>query len=164
MSNSDCNFLERGGRWVLGQFVMMTAVILLAVVFRGDWSHRWAVILGGGLFSLGGVFGLAGVAVLGLNRTPFPKPHAHSDFVQHGIYARVRHPLYDSVMLSSLGWALIWQSWASLVVALAQIPFFVAKSRREERWLREKFQDYADYANRVPRFIPKLWQSSSKHL
>jgi protein-S-isoprenylcysteine O-methyltransferase Ste14 len=76
--------------------------------------------------------------------------------VQRGIYARVRHPLYTSVMLASLGWALIWQSGSSLLAALALVPFFHAKARREERWLCETFPDYADYASRVPRFIPRL--------
>lgn len=150
-------FLERGGGWVVAQSVLMTTVILLAVVFHGDWTRTWLMVLGGGLFVLGGVFGIAGVAVLGRNRTPFPKPRAHSDFVQHGIYARVRHPLYSSVMLASPGWALIWQSWPALVVALALIPFFVAKTRREEHWLRVRFPDYVDYEKRVPPFLPRIW-------
>ncbi len=97
-------FLERGGGWVVAQSLLMTAVILLAVVFHGDWTRTWLTVLGGGLFALGGVFGIAGVAVLGRNRTLFPKPRAHSGFVQRGIYARVRHPLYSSVMLALPGW------------------------------------------------------------
>jgi protein-S-isoprenylcysteine O-methyltransferase Ste14 len=108
------------------------------------------------LFGVGGYFGIAGVFVLGKNRTPFPQPRAGSELVQHGIYARVRHPLYTSVMLASLGWALIWQSVAAFVAALTLIPFFLAKARREERWLREQFPGYADYERRVPRFVPGL--------
>jgi protein-S-isoprenylcysteine O-methyltransferase Ste14 len=149
-------FLERGGAWVLAQFVLLTAVILLGAMFHGDWTRVWLIAAGSGLFALGGVFGIAGVAVLGRNRTPFPQPRVNSEFVQRGIYARVRHPLYTSVMLASLGWALIWQSWPALIVALALIPFFAAKAHREERWLREKFSAYAGYEKRVPRFLPKL--------
>jgi protein-S-isoprenylcysteine O-methyltransferase Ste14 len=76
--------------------------------------------------------------------------------VQHGIYARVRHPLYTSVMLASLGWALIWQSWPAFFAALALLPFFHAKARREEQWLSAQFPGYPDYARRVPRFLPRL--------
>ena len=154
------SFLQRGGLWVVIQFMLMIAVIGLGVVLRGnDWGTSLPA-LGVALFGLGGVLGIAGVLVLGRNRTAFPRPRADSQLIQHGIYARVRHPLYTAVMLLSLGWALVWQSWASLAIALAQIPFFVAKARREERWLGENFPDYADYAKRVPRFIPRFWQRS----
>jgi protein-S-isoprenylcysteine O-methyltransferase Ste14 len=150
------SFRERGGAWVVVQFVFIFAVLILAVVFRGDWSRIWMTIAGAFLFVIGGWFGIAGNRALGKSRTPFPKPQESCPLIQHGIYARVRHPLYTSVMLLSLGWALIWQSWPAIVVALAQIPFFVAKARREECWLREKFPEYADYEKRVPRFVPDL--------
>lgn len=157
MSNATGNgFLARGGAWVVVQFVLMVAVIALGVLFHGNWTNVPVITTGVGLFVLGGYFGLAGVAVLGRNRTPFPRPREHSEMIVHGIYSRVRHPLYTSVILVSLGWALIWESWAASAVALALIPFFHAKARREEDWLRDKFPGYADYARRVPRFLPRL--------
>jgi len=148
-------FLARGGAWVLTQFVLMAAVIGLGVIFPGDWTRVPVMATGVGLLVAGGYFGIAGVVVLGRNRTPFPQPRAQSELVMRGIYSRVRHPLYTSVMLVSLGWALIWQSVASLAAALVLLPFFHAKARREERWLCEKFAGYADYAKRVPRFLPR---------
>ena len=148
-------FLARGGAWVVVQFALMIAVIVLGLVFPGDWT-RWSVIVAGlVLLTAGGWFGIAGVKLLGRNRTPFPQPRDDSELVQDGIYARVRHPLYTSVMLVSVGWALIWQSWPADIPALALIPFFHAKARREERWLREKFPGYAAYEKRVPRFLPR---------
>lgn len=149
-------FLARGGAWVIVQFVLMTAVIVLGVVFHGDWTRLPVIATGALLFVLGGGFGIAGVLVLGRNRTPYPQPRADSALVQRGIYARVRHPLYTSVMLASLGWALLWQSGPAFVAALGLIPFFHAKARREERWLSHRFPEYADYARRVPRFIPRI--------
>jgi protein-S-isoprenylcysteine O-methyltransferase Ste14 len=153
---SASNFATRGGAWVVAQSVLMLAVILLGVLFPGDWTRIPVIAIGGLLFIIGGYFGIAGVRVLGKNRTPFPQPREHSELIAHGIYSRVRHPLYTSVILASLGWALIWQSAASLAAALVMIPFFHAKARREERWLSEKFAGYADYARRVPRFVPAL--------
>ncbi len=149
-------FVERGGLWVLIQFVLMIAVVVLGVVLRGSGWGTPSVALGVVLFVLGGVFGIAGAVVLGRNRTAFPQPRVNSELIRHGIYARVRHPLYTSVMLLSLGWALIWQSWPAFFPALALIPFFHCKARREERWLREKFPGYADYEICVPRFLPRL--------
>ena len=112
------------------------------------------------MFIVGGYFGIAGVIVLGRNRTPYPQPRAGSELVQRGIYACVRHPLYTSVMLASFGWAMIWQSGSSLLAALAIVLFFHAKARLEERWLCEKFPGYTDYASRVPSFIPRLAPAS----
>lgn len=150
-------FLERGGGWVASQTVLMLAVIILAVVFSGDWMHLGLVLIGFVFFALGAVFGIAGVIALKSNRTAFPKPRADSHLVQSGIYSRARHPLYTSVVLSSLGWALFWQSWPALAAAISLVPFFHAKARREERWLREKFPDYADYEKRVKRFVPGIY-------
>jgi protein-S-isoprenylcysteine O-methyltransferase Ste14 len=147
-------FIARGGIWAIVQFLLKGAVIGLGILFRGGWSSVPLQIAGLVLFVAGIVFFIAGVAVLGRNLTPLPQPRPGGGFVRHGVYARVRHPLYSSVTLISLGWALLWQSWPSLLAALALIPFFYAKARREERWLSERFADYADYARRVPRFIP----------
>jgi protein-S-isoprenylcysteine O-methyltransferase Ste14 len=147
---------ERGVLWVAAQTILMLAVVVLAVVQPGDGTRTGLIAAGALLFTAGGVFGIAGVVVLGRNRTPFPRPREGSELVQHGIYARVRHPLYTSVMLASLGWALIWQSAPALAAALALIPFFWAKARHEEKWLRDKFPDYAHYARRVPPFLPRL--------
>ena len=156
MTSRADSFLARGGMWVVVQSVLLTAVIVLGVTFHGDWTQRAVMATGAVLFGLGGWFGIAGVLVLGRNRTPFPQPRADSELVEHGIYARVRHPLYTSVMLASLGWALTWQSVAAFAVALSLIPFFHAKARREEQWLRAQFPGYTDYMRRVPRFVPRF--------
>jgi protein-S-isoprenylcysteine O-methyltransferase Ste14 len=147
---------NRGTIWVVTQSLLLLAVVLLGVLQPGDWTRAGLIVTGAVLFLVGGVVGVAGVLVLGRNRTPFPRPRENSELVQHAIYARVRHPLYTSVMLSSLGWALIWQSAAAAVAALVLVPFFLAKARHEERWLRAKFPAYADYARRVPAFLPRL--------
>jgi protein-S-isoprenylcysteine O-methyltransferase Ste14 len=150
------SFIERGGLWVAVQFTMMTAVIVLAILFHGSWEE-FGVFVGGAVFlATGAVFGIAGVAALGRNRTPYPKPREQSELVQRGIYAYVRHPLYTSVMLVSMGCAMIWQSGPAVVAALALIPFLNAKARHEERRLRQKYPGYADYQMRVPRFLPRL--------
>ncbi len=148
------SFLERGGLWVLVQAGLLAAVAGLAVKFPGARPRLGFIVPGALLLALGGAVGLAGALALRANLTPFPRPRADSDLVQHGIYARVRHPLYTSVMLASLGWALAWQSLPALAVALALVPFFHAKARREERWLRAQFPGYADYEKRVKRFVP----------
>ena len=102
--------------------------------------------------------GFAGTVALGRNLTPFPKPSAHTQLVQGGIYGLMRHPLYTAVFCASVGWALVWQSWPALLArCLRAGKFFDAKARHEERWLRQQFPEYADYEQRVRRFIPWIY-------
>jgi protein-S-isoprenylcysteine O-methyltransferase Ste14 len=150
-------FFQRGGAWVAGQGLLLGAIVLLTVVYRGDEFQIVIVVIGVVLMVVGAGVALAGAMALGRNLTPFPKPSAQAQLVRHGIYAMIRHPLYTSVIAAALGWALVWQSWPALLVAAMLIPFFHAKARREERWLREKFPEYAAYEQRVRRFIPGIY-------
>lgn len=155
--NAVTNFSQRGGRWVLGQSALLLLVVLLALLFRSDNRKLALMIPGVVLLSLSAVIGGAGAIGLGRGLTPFPKPTPNARLVQCGIYGLIRHPLYTSVMAGALGWALVWQSWPALLAGLVLIPFFDAKSRHEERWLREQFPEYSQYAQRVRRFIPWVY-------
>jgi protein-S-isoprenylcysteine O-methyltransferase Ste14 len=151
------NFLQRGGLWVLGQSALLGVVVAGGILYRHQWQSR--------AFSLGGVFllllaagcGLAGTVSLGRNLTPFPRPSASTTLVRTGIYGFIRHPLYTAVFCGSVGWALVWRSWPALLAALALAPLFDAKARREERWLRQRFAEYAGYEQRVRRFVPWIY-------
>jgi protein-S-isoprenylcysteine O-methyltransferase Ste14 len=151
------NFLERGGLWVLGQGVLLCAVVVGGILCRNQWQCLACTICGAGLLLLAAGCGLAGTISLGRNLTPFPKPSASSTLVRTGIYGLMRHPLYTAVFCGSVGWALVWQSWPALLAALALAPLFDAKARREELWLRQKFPEYAAYERRVRRFVPWIY-------
>ncbi len=149
------NFFQRGGIWVLIQGGLLAAVILLTAFFRSHGFPLVVLIVGVALLLMGAGVALAGVLALRRNLTPFPKPGARAQLVRNGIYAVIRHPLYSSVMSVAVGWALVWQSWPGLLAAACLIPFFLAKARREERWLREVFPEYADYERQVSGFLPR---------
>ena len=151
------SFFARGGWWVVGQSALMLAVAALSVVFRRSWHCSTGAGIGVALCVMGAAFGIAGACVLGRSRTMFPKPRENATLVRHGIYAHVRHPLYTSVMLLSLGWGLIWESWPACVAALLLAVFLDAKARWEEIWLREKFPDYSAYQEQAGRFFPWLY-------
>ena len=138
------------------QGILLTTVALLAVCFRGG-GFPIVVMAGVALMLVGASVALAGAMALGKNLTPFPRPTESAQLVRHGIYAVIRHPLYTSVIAVAIGWALVWQSWPALLAAATLIPFFHAKARHEERWLREKFSKYAEYEKQVRRFIPWLY-------
>lgn len=143
--------------WILGQSVMMLAVVLLGVVFHGQWPSAVGFVCGWLLFVTAAVVGIAGVRALGQNRTPSPEPKADATLVERGIYAHIRHPLYTSVLLAGVSWALLWQSAPALAAAVAQAFFFNAKARLEERLLQKKYPAYAAYRGGTWHFIPWLY-------
>ncbi len=150
-------FLERGGIWVVGQGLLMLGVAGLGLIHHTDRRHLALFVLGIAFLVFGAFFGITGALALRHNLTPYPKPLPHAQLVRHGIYARIRHPLYTSVLFATIGWALLWQSWTSLLVAFVLIPFFTAKARREERWLQDRFPDYTHYAKGTWRFFPWIY-------
>lgn len=150
-------FLNRGGAWVVTQAGLLFAVFFLGLFWRGQWTGPAGMVLGALALTIAAGCGLGGALALGRNLTPFPRPSPSARLVQHGIYAWIRHPLYTAVTCAALGWALLWASWPSLLTALALAPFFDAKARREEHWLRAQFPEYADYERRVRRFIPWVY-------
>ncbi len=50
---------------------------------------------------------VAGVAALGRQITPFPKPVEQGSVKRSGAYGLVRHPMYGGVLLLTLAWSLV---------------------------------------------------------
>ena len=130
------NFVQRGGLWVLGQSVLLCAVIAGGILCRNQWQSLALTLCGVFLLLIAAGCSLAGSVSLGRNLTPFPKPSSSTRLVQTGIYGLMRHPLYTAVFCGALGWALVWRSWPAFLAALVLAPLFDAKARREERWLQ----------------------------
>ncbi|MEI6071794.1 MAG: isoprenylcysteine carboxylmethyltransferase family protein [Verrucomicrobiae bacterium] len=149
-------FLERGGGWVVAQFLLFACLLALAALHPGTGPAAWRFV-GVLVLVVAAAVAVAGVTALGRNLTPFPKPADHAKLVQHGIYAKIRHPLYTAVILAGFGWALVWLNWPALLAAVALVPFFHAKSCREEEFLRQKFPEYREYETRTRRFIPWIY-------
>jgi protein-S-isoprenylcysteine O-methyltransferase Ste14 len=143
-----------GGLWVIGQSLLLAAVAIAAPVWSGQWPKPVSVPLGSAAILYAAWTGLSGVARLGRNRTPRPAPLADSVLVTTGIYAIIRHPLYAAMMAMAVGWAFFWSSGVALIVAGIFMIFLHAKALYEERLLGAKYEDYPNYASRVPRYLP----------
>ena len=151
-------FLYRGGLWVVAQSLLLTIAAVVSVSYREQFAPlRFQLSVAILLFALSAYTGIAGVVALGKNRTAFPHPLPESEVVSRGIYQFVRHPLYLSLMLWAVSWALFWCSLVGMAFSILVVAFFDLKARYEENRLREKHPEYSAYARHVRRFVPGVY-------
>ncbi len=156
-SEPGASFWTRGGGWVLAQFLVMVGWLVITPIGHRPTDSVLLLGLAAILIVLGAIIGISGVHALGRNRTPFPMPRESGQMVCEGIYRFVRHPLYASLIALAFGWACLWRSELGFGLAVVQALLLDAKARREERWLRAKFPEYAGYARRVARLVPWIY-------
>ncbi|ESQ14115.1 MAG: hypothetical protein N838_12830, partial [Thiohalocapsa sp. PB-PSB1] len=156
-------FGSRGEYLVAIQFALMIGFALLPVwhpgispgIMDASWAWRSAAALAFALLSL--AFGALGSHHIRDYLTPLPYPVDHSQLVQRGVYAIVRHPLYASLLLAGLAWTLYNLSLSHLLALGVCFLFFDFKANREEAWLTQRHPEYADYARRVHKFVPWVY-------
>ena len=79
------------------------------------------------------------------------------ELVINGIYFKIRHPRYVSVLLGLIGLSLIANYCGVYIATLLFVPGLYAIILLEERELVARFGDACrEYCKRVPRFIPRL--------
>jgi protein-S-isoprenylcysteine O-methyltransferase Ste14 len=151
------------GEW----YVIVQTMLFSLIAFGPDWiglrldlpetARMIAQALGAILGGAGLLLALAGLFWLGNNLSPLPHPKDDATLVQTGAYRVVRHPIYSGLIIGATGWGLINISVMTLIYALILFVFFDVKSRREERWLSQKFPEYAAYRRRVRKLIPFIY-------
>jgi protein-S-isoprenylcysteine O-methyltransferase Ste14 len=150
---------ERGGGWVVGQFVLMGAIVLSPLVAPGwpDEAITPLRVVALVLLAAGVLVVWWAARTMGRSLTAFPEPAAGAELVESGPFARVRHPVYAGALLVFLGISLATGPLAlALTGALAGL--WVGKMRAEEARLRRRFPGYDAYAERVRRrLVPGVW-------
>jgi protein-S-isoprenylcysteine O-methyltransferase Ste14 len=133
------------------QFVLLIALFINPLNI-GAQIHRWTGLLGFLICGSAVVFGLAAVVQLGTNLTPWPSPKKNSELVTTGTFAWARHPIYASLIWFAIGLSVGYLSLWKFIVTALLILLFYYKSTFEESMLREQFEEYESYQNRVNRF------------
>lgn len=73
-----------------------------------------------------------------------------------GPFAYVRNPMYVGAFGWGLGGLLMYHTWAMALIAVSMLVF-LRRARREEEALAAQFGDqWADYAHRVPAWLPRF--------
>ncbi len=90
-------------------------------------------------------FALVVLARVQLGKSFSVTPKAN-DLVTHGLYSRLRHPMYMFVDLTVCGIALAVHRWYVLLLLVILLPLQTMNARRERKLLQEKFGErYEEY-------------------
>ena len=150
---------RRGEWWLLAQLILIAAHLLPHWPAPGSWGYAWPLplaALGAALFVLGLVLAAQAFWRLGPSLTPLPDPKPGAALVTAGPYGRCRHPLYQSMLICSLGVTLALGSLLHLALLLALCAVLGGKARREERQLLPLHPDYTAYRAATAAIVPGL--------
>lgn len=97
-------------------------------------------------------------ATLAGNWSPAVEVPRDGSLVTSGPYRLVRHPMYLSFLLYSVGFSLLSANWlVGAGAALAFCSLYFARVDREERVMVDTFGDaYCDYARHTGRLVPLI--------
>ena len=148
-----------GPNHVAGWAFVAAQFALLAVIILAPGGSAWSVPSALAWLLLGASWlGIAimVLAALGLGRglTATPVPNAHARLQTGGLFRFVRHPIYSGLLLFVVAHVARSGSLAQLGAGLLLVVLINVKARWEEDRLRERFDGYAAYADRTPRFVP----------
>jgi protein-S-isoprenylcysteine O-methyltransferase Ste14 len=154
---------DRSNRWVLVAFSILGLLIgyVPALTDRLDvWSIdgetiRW---LGAVLYALGCALRLWPVVVLGNRFSGLVAIQEGHTLQTTGMYGVIRHPSYLGLLVTLLGWALVFRSIAGILLSAALVPVLVARMNAEEALLQSQFgSEYDAYRSRTSRLIPRIY-------
>lgn len=138
-------------------YVLIQAVILILLVF-GSFESSYDIsgyrVVGTIMELLGFIGILFSAYSIRTSLTAMPIPKEHGQLATNGLYKYVRHPMYTSVILLSLGLAVSSGEIDKYLLVIALTGLFYYKSVYEEKYLVRKYPGYLEYARKTSRFIP----------
>jgi protein-S-isoprenylcysteine O-methyltransferase Ste14 len=162
MHESSTSGEDRGGRWVVAQFVLM-GLVLGAGWLPPGWPGSLSAVLpafGAVLSLLGAIVAAWSWRTLERSATPFPRPREGGRLIESGPYEYVRHPIYSGGLLFFAGYALA-TSPAAFVPLAALAVLWRNKAALEEDLLAQRYEDYRHYRERVRgAFVPRPSRSA----
>ena len=98
-------------------------------------------------------------ADLGTNWSITLEVRENHQLISHGVYQRIRHPMYSALLIYSAGQVLVVPNWlVGPSYGFAIVLLIAFRLAREERLMRDQFgQQYAAYIARTRRLIPGVW-------
>ncbi len=137
--------------------VFFQFLIISLHFIKFEFLHKIQIIQNNSIFSLLGfiIIIIASIIIflaikdLGSNLSPFPKPISNGNLVTSGVYRFIRHPMYYSLILISLGFFIINLSFYYLCLTISLTLVIKFKITLEEKYLKNKFKNYLFYKDKV---------------
>ena len=147
-------FLKASNEIIL---VIFQFLIISLHFIKFEFLHKIEIIKGNSIFSFIGfiiiiiasIIILLAIKDLGSNLSPFPKPITNGKLITSGIYRFIRHPMYYSLILISLGVFIIKLSFYYLSLTISLTLVIKSKIILEEKYLNKKFKNYLFYKDKV---------------
>ncbi len=147
---------DRARGWMLVSAQFGLLAILVLVPAGSMWPLPPALrAIGTAGRVLGAVAIVVGALRLGPAASVHPAPTAGATLRTDGPYRYVRHPIYTGVLVLAAALVVTGRSPVHVAAWVALLGVFTVKARFEERLLRARFPDYAEYARRTGRFVPR---------
>ncbi len=132
--------------------------------FSHNSSHLLQTLLGwrgnahfGPLHTISNVLVLGGLALMAVSWKVLFRAQREFKIAQTGPYARIRHPQYAAFIIIMIGFLLQWPTIPTLIMFPVLVVIYLRLARREEIETLERFgEQYAQYAEDIPRFIPRI--------
>jgi protein-S-isoprenylcysteine O-methyltransferase Ste14 len=105
------------------------------------------------LLAFGLIRAVQALLSLGASLSPLPVPKQHNQLIRTGVYSHCRHPMYQAVLLCSLGVVVATGSLVHLGLFLSLALVLRGKARFEELALRQLHPDYVAYAVTTPAIV-----------
>ena len=150
---------RHGEWWLIGQLSLIALHLLPPLPDPASFGIVWPLamqLVGWSTFGLGLLLASQALFNLGPSLTPLPQPMAGAALITSGAYGRCRHPLYQAILLCSLGTVLALGSLLHLALLLALAVLLSGKAAREEQRLLQIHANYSAYRATTPAIIPWL--------
>jgi protein-S-isoprenylcysteine O-methyltransferase Ste14 len=142
---------------------LLTGFLGIDIPLNAMPGHLWATLLGYGLIGgtiemlLGGVFIVAGIALLIVGWKKVYQATRAGHFAKEGLYGVIRHPQYTGIMLAVFGQIVHWPTIVTLALFPVIVLVYIRLARKEERAMIGRFgMEYRDYMEHVPMFFPRV--------
>lgn len=126
-----------------------------------DYGTRWSLVVLSAVFLLLSLLiaarrGKYLTARILLGLPELDRRQGGGQLLTQGIYSRIRHPRYVEILAAFTAFALFANYLGTYLVLATGFVLVYLIVLLEEKELRERFGEaYADYARRVPRFVPR---------
>ena len=149
--NSETTFNQRLHRMLLRARIPASVLMAVAILVLSHPSYEsWLI---GGL-----------VVIVGEALRIWASGHIHkmAEVTRTGPYALCRHPLYLGHLLIAIGFCIMGDSIAALIIILLSfLAIYMPTWKNEEHNLSEKFGDtYREYMNATPALLPR-WNAAA---